>query len=156
MHPSCPFVVKDLNRDGHLDIIFGRAHAYGLYWWEQQAPKPDGTTVWKQHVIDESWSQAHVLALADFDGDKEEDLIAGKCIWAHNGGDPGAADPPGIYYYTWNPATAGFTRHVISAPGEGIALGRQFSVTDLNSDGRLDLVAPSKLGLWVFFSEGDK
>jgi hypothetical protein len=42
MHPSCPFVVKDLNRDGRLDIIFGRGHAYGLYWREQTPPAADG------------------------------------------------------------------------------------------------------------------
>ena len=99
-------MVKDLNKDGRLDIIFGRGHDVGLYWWEQQAPQADGTTVWKKHVIDESWSQAHALALADLDGDGEEELIAGKCIWAHNGGDPGAAEPPGIYYYAWNKASA--------------------------------------------------
>jgi hypothetical protein len=154
MHPSCPFVAKDLNRDGRLDIIFGRAHDFGLYWWEQLVPEPDGTTVWKQHLIDDSWSQAHALVLADLDGDGQEELIAGKCIWAHNGGDPGAGDPPAVYYYKWNQSTTGFSRHVIAAPGEGIALGRQFVVTDLNADGRLDLVAPSKLGLWVFFNEG--
>jgi hypothetical protein len=155
-HPSCPFVVKDLNKDGRLDIIFGRGHDVGLYWWEQQAPKPDGTTVWKQHVIDESWTQAHAIALADLDGDGQEELIAGKCIWAHNGDDPGAADPPAIYYYTWNGSTSKFTRHTIAAPGENIALGRQFSVVDLNGDGRLDLTAPSKLGLWVFINQGYK
>jgi hypothetical protein len=33
-------------------------------------------------------------------------------------------------------------------------LGRQYSVVDLNGNGRLDLVAPSELGLWVFFNEG--
>ena len=156
MHPSCPFVVKDLNGDGRLDIIFGRGHNYGLYWWEQLAPKSDGTTVWKQHVIDESWSQAHCLALADLDGDKEEELIAGKCIWAHDGGDPGAAEPPAVYYYTWNRATLKFTRHTIAAPGEGIALGRQFSVTDLNRDGRPDVLAPSKHSFWVLFNQGYK
>jgi hypothetical protein len=155
-HPSCPFVVKDLNKDGRLDIIFGRGHDVGLYWWEQQAPKADGVTVWKQHVIDESWTQAHAISLADLDGDGQEELIAGKCIWAHNGGDPGAADPPAIYYYTWDRSTAKFTRHTIAAPGEGIALGRQYSVVDLNGDGRLDLTAPSKLGLWVFFNQGYK
>jgi FG-GAP-like repeat/FG-GAP repeat len=155
-HPSCPFVVKDLNSDGRLDIIFGRGHDVGLYWWEQQAPKADGTTVWKQHVIDESWTQAHAISLADLDGDGQEELIAGKCIWAHDGGDPGAADPPAIYYYSWNRSAAKFTRHAIAAPGEGIALGRQYSVVDLNGDGRLDLTAPSKLGLWVFFNLGYK
>jgi len=154
--PSCPFVVRDLNKDGRVDIIFGRAHDVGLYWWEQQAPKPDGTTVWKQHVIDESWTQAHAISMADLDGDGQEELIAGKCIWAHNGGDPGVGDPPAIYYYSWNGTTSKFTRHTIAAKGEGIALGRQYSVVDLNGDGRLDLTAPSRLGLWVFFNQGYK
>jgi FG-GAP-like repeat len=153
-HPSCPFVVKDLNGDGRLDIIFGRGHDVGLYWWEQQTPRADGTTVWKPHVIDESWSQAHVLALADLDGDGVEELVAGKCIWAHEGGDPGAADPPAVYYYRWNRSALRFTRHTIAAPGENIALGRQFAVTDLNGDGRLDVTAPSELGLWVFLNQG--
>ena len=153
-HPSCPFVVKDLNGDGRLDIIFGRGHDYGVYWWEQQAPKADGTTVWKQHVIDESWSQAHVLALADLDGDGQDELVAGKCIWAHEGDDPGAAEPPAVYYYAWDGALSSFTRHTIAAPGENVALGRQFSIVDLDRDGRLDVVAPSELGLWVFFNRG--
>ena len=153
-HTSCPFVVKDLTGDGRLDIIFGRGHAYGLYWWEQLEPKADGTTQWKHHVIDELWSQAHCLGLADIDGDGEEDLIAGKCIWAHNGGDPGVADPPVVYYYTWDRGTRKFTRYTIADETEHIALGRQFAVEDLNGDGRLDLVAPSKTGLWVLINEG--
>jgi hypothetical protein len=153
-HPSCPFVVKDLNGDGRLDIVFGRGHDFGLYWWEQQAPKPDGTTAWAQHVIDESWSQAHALALADLDGDGTEELVAGKCIWAHEGGDPGALDPPAVYYYAWDRAAVRFMRHTIAAPGEGTALGRQFSVVDLDGDGRRDLVAPSELGLFVFLNQG--
>jgi hypothetical protein len=153
-HPSCPFVVKDLNKDGRLDIIFGRGHNVGLYWWEQEAPKADGTTVWKKHVIDESWSQAHALRLADLDGDGEEELIAGKCTWAHNGGDPGAGEPPAIYYYGWDRKAGAFTRHTIADKGENIALGRQYEVVDLNGDGRLDLTAPSKLGLWILLNQG--
>ncbi len=153
-HPSCPFVVADLNRDGRLDIIFGRGHDVGLYWWEQQAPAGDGTTQWKKHVIDDSWTQAHALMLADLDADGEPELIAGKCIWAHEGGDPGAGDPPAIYYYKWDRARSAFTRHTMAAPGEQIALGRQYSVADLNKDGRPDLVAPSELGLWIFLNQG--
>jgi hypothetical protein len=67
----------------------------------------------------------------------------------------GAADPPAIYYYSWDRSTAKFTRHMIAAVGEGIALGRQYSGVDLNADGRLDLTAPSKQG-WVFFNQGYK
>jgi hypothetical protein len=155
-HPSCPFVVKDLTGDGRLDIIFGRGHNVGLYWLEQMPPAPDGTTVWTKHVIDESWSQAHALALADIDGDGEDELIAGKCVWAHNGGDPGALEPLVIYYYKWDRARAVFTRHTIAAKGDNIGLGRQYSVVDLNGDGRLDLTVPSKQGLWVFFNQGLK
>jgi len=156
MHPSCPFAVKDLNGDGRLDIVFGRGHNVGLYWWEQLAPKEDGTTQWKQHVIDDTWSQAHCLAWADLDADGVEDLVTGKCIWAHDGGDPGAGDPPAVYYYTWDRAKLAFTRHTIAAPGEGIALNRQIAIVDMNQDGRPDLVAPSKQGLWVLFNEGFK
>jgi hypothetical protein len=153
-HPSCPFVVRDLNGDGRLDIIFGRGHDYGLFWWEQSAPSADGTTTWKKHTIDESWSQAHCLAMADLDGDGQDELIAGKCVWAHNTGDPGVNEPPAVYYYSWDKASSKFTRHTIAAEGEGISLGRQFVVTDLNGDGRPDIVAPSKLGLWLLTNEG--
>ena len=126
----------------------------GLYWWEQQAPAGR-----RHHRLEET-RHRRVLdpgprpALADLDGDGEEELVAGKCIWAHNGGDPGAADPPAIYYYKWDQAAAKFTRHTIAAAGENIALGRQYNVVDLNGDGRLDLTAPSKLGLWVLFNQG--
>jgi hypothetical protein len=68
--------------------------------------------------------------------------------------DPGAADPPAVYYYTWDRAALKFTRHTIAAEGEGIALGRQYSVTDLNRDGRPDLLAPSKHSFWVLFNQG--
>jgi hypothetical protein len=52
--------------------------------------------------------------------------------------------------------TSTFIRHTIAAPGEGIALGRQYNVVDLNGDGWLDLTASSQLGLWVFINEGYK
>ena len=107
-------------------------------------------------MIDESWSQAHALALADIDGGGDDEFVAGKCIWAHEGGDPGASDPPVIYYYKWSRTSSRFARHTIAGPDEQIALGRQFSVVDLNGDARRDLIAPSELGLWVFFNQGPR
>ena len=153
-HPSCPFLVRDLDGDGRLDIIFGRGHDRGLYWWQQQAPAADGTTQWKKHTIDESWTQAHALRWGDIDGDGDQEMVAGKCIWAHNGGDPGAAEPVAIYYYKWDKKALKFTRYTIADKGENIALGRQYDVVDLNKDGKLDLTAPSKQGLWVLINKG--
>ena len=80
--------------------------------------------------------------------------MAGKCIWAHEGGDPGAAEPPAVYYYAWDRSALAFTRHTIAAPGEGVALGRQFAAADLDADGRLDIVAPSELGLVLLLNQG--
>ena len=153
-HPSCPFIVKDINGDGRLDIFFGRGHDYGVYWWEQGPPKPDGTTTWTKHVIDETWSQGHVAALADLDGDGEDEFITGKCVYAHNGRDPGAEEPTVLYYYKWNKATSKFVRHTIAGPGEGVGLGRQIAFADLNKDGKVDIVAPGRTGLWVLMNEG--
>jgi hypothetical protein len=152
---SAPFIVADVNRDGRNDLIWGRGHDYGLYWWEQGPPKPDGTTTWKEHVIDKSWSQAHSLAWADLDGDGTAELIAGKRVRGHSGKDPGVWDPICLYYYKWD-GKSEFIRHPISQPGDGIGTGMQICVADLNQDGRPDIAVAGKSGTWLLFNEGKK
>ena len=153
-HPSCPFIVVDLNRDGRNDIIWGKAHDFGLYWWEQGKPKDDGTTTWTEHLIDDSWSQPHCLTWADLDGDGQSDLITGKRVRAHNGSDPGGLDPECLYYYTWNEDASKFTRHEISEPGRGVGGGMQICVADLNNDQRPDVAVAGKTGTWVLMNQG--
>jgi hypothetical protein len=153
-HPSCPFLVVDLNGDGRNDLIWGRAHDFGLYWWEQGKPGPDGTTTWTEHLIDDSWSQAHCLVWTDLDGDGREDLITGKRVRGHGGNDPGGREPACLYYYTWDAAAGKFHRHTIGAPGEGIGTGMQIAVGDLNGDGRPDIAVAGKTGTWLLFNEG--
>ncbi len=153
-HPSCPCLIVDLTGDGRSDIIWGRAHDFGLYWWEQREPKPDRTTTWTEHLIDKSWSQAHSLVWADLDGDGRKELITGKRVRAHNGNDPGGKEPECMYYYTWNRAAGKFTRHTISPPGGGVGIGMQIRVADLSGDGRPDIAVAGKTGTWVLFNEG--
>jgi hypothetical protein len=155
-HPSCPFLVVDLNGDGRNDLIWGRAHDFGLSWWEQGPPKPDGSTTWSEHLIDKSWSQAHCLAWADLDGDGECELITGKRVRAHGDGDPGARDPECLFYYTLDKKTLRFTRRVISDFGGGVGTGMQICVADMNGDGRPDVVVAGKTGTWLLVNEGLK
>ena len=142
-------LVFDVNGDGLNDLITSDAHGYGIFWYEQVRA---GTEIsFKQHLIDDSWSQPHSLALADLDGDGVPELITGKRFMAHNGSDPDESGPLGVYYYklergpepTW-------TKHVISY-GEGIGSGMHVCVADINGDGKPDVVVTGKWGGPVWF-----
>jgi hypothetical protein len=152
-HPSCPCVITDLNRDGRNDIIWGKSHDYGLFWWEQGQPQPDGTTTWTEHLIDDSWSQVHCIVWEDIDGDGRKDLITGKRVRGHAGRDPGGKEPACLFCYTWDASAACFTRHAIGDFGEGIGTGMQIRVADLDGDGRLDIAVAGKTGTWVLVNE---
>lgn len=155
-HPACPFVVARLTDSGRNDLIWAKGHDFGIYWWEQGQPKPDGTTTWTEHLIDKSWSQAHCLTWADIDGDGQPELITGKRARAHGDGDPGGKEPACLYYYKWDKPAREFTRYTIGAPGENIGGGLQIRVADLNGDQRPDIVVAGKTGTWLLLNQGIK
>jgi hypothetical protein len=145
---SIPVAVCDFNGDGLADIFYGMGHNYGVYWLEQ-GKDADGKRTWTTHEIDKSWSQAHAIILADLDGDGKPEAVTGKRYYAHNGHDPGANDPRIVCYYMWSPEKKGFKKHVIDE-GTTAAFGLYQTVTDMDGDGDLDIVAPGKSGLYVF------
>jgi len=149
---SVPILVADVNRDGLNDLIVGQAHPYGLDWWEQRLDA--GKRRWVRHPIDPFNSQYHDLWWVDIDGDGERELVTGKRYRAHCGRDPGAYDPVGIYYFKWT--GEGFVKQVIDfgPPREGTGCGIFFQVVDIDGDGRLDIVAPGKDGLYLFRNLG--
>jgi hypothetical protein len=157
---SLPALVLDVNADGRNDMLWGNGHNYGLYWEEQLEPAADGTLRWRQHVIDDTWSQAHVLVWHDLDGDGRSELITGKRYYGHGGRDPGANDGLVLYAYKWLPEKQGFERHpvIVGEPGnkQGPGVGLQLRVADLNGDGRPDLAATGKSGTYVIWNEGTK
>lgn len=142
-----PIIGYDVNNDGKMDLIYGRGHSYGLYWLEQQGKGQDRH--WTKHTLDESFSQIHVLKLADLDGDGSPELLAGKRYRGHNGKDPGSYDPLVVYYYKIDRRTGAFTRYAISVNGTA-AGGTQFVVKDLDGDGDLDIATAGKTGVHFF------
>lgn len=152
IHASIPILVADMNRDGRNDILIGLGHDYGLWWWEQLSPAADGKLQWKQHVIDNSFSQPHCLHLADLDGDGADELITGKRFYAHNGNDPGGREPVCLYYYKWDAERETFDRFTIDRGAAGTGL--QIRTADLNADNRLDIVVAGKSGTYAIFNLG--
>lgn len=147
-------LVLDVNGDGQPDVITSSAHKHGIFWYEQR--REGGQVSWRQHVIDETWSQAHSLALADINGDGTPDLVTGKRFMAHNGSDPDEFGKLGVYWYelrrgpqpTW-------LKHVISYD-QGIGSGVNLCAVDLDRDGDVDVVVTGKWGGPVWFENRRK
>lgn len=142
-------LVYDVNGDGRADVITSSAHNHGIFWYEQT--QTAAGTAWKQHLIDDTWSQAHSLALADINGDGTPDLITGKRFMAHNGSDPDEYGKLGVYWYELrrgpNPK---WTKHAISYD-QGIGSGVNLCAVDLDRDGDIDVVVTGKWGGPVWF-----
>lgn len=155
-HASCPVLVVDLNKDGRNDIVWADGHSYGLYWHEQLEPQSDGTTTWRQHLIDKKFSQGHALAWDDVDNDGQPELITGKRYYAHSGRDAGAEDDVTVQFYDWNVDTGTWAKHLIStAPaGEGPGIGLQIRVHDLDDNGWKDIIVPGKSGTHIIWNDG--
>ena len=142
--------VMDVNGDGRMDLVTSLAHNYGIFWMEHTA---DGK--WVKRLIDDSWSQAHCVVVADLNKDGRPDLLTGKRYMAHNGKDPGEREPLGVYWYENAKDDKGapmFVRHVIDY-GTRSGGGMQISVADINNDGRPDFVAGGKAGLFLYRSQ---
>jgi hypothetical protein len=140
----------DINGDGRKDLLTGMAHDYGIAWYEQTADDQ-----WVQHVIDNTWSQAHASALVDINGDGRLDFVTGKRYFAHNGSDPGEREPIGLYWYEYRKTTptsanggVEWIRHIIDYDGR-MGGGMQIVVTDIDGDGDLDIVSGGKAGLFL-------
>lgn len=147
-----PILGYDVNADGKMDLIYGHGHSFGLYWMEQKVS--GGGRTWVRHVIDDSFSEAHALKLADIDGDGEPELITGKRY--RGDPDPGLYDPLCIFYYKLDRRTATFTRFPVSYNGTA-EIGTQVIVTDIDGDGDQDIVVGGKTGVhWLESLRVDK
>ncbi len=152
----------DVNGDGLNDILTAmNAHGWGLAWFEQRREgnqvrfvqhsiMGDRTEIEKYGV---AFTQPHALDLADIDGDGLQDLIVGKRRWAH--GPKGDIEPeaePVLYWFQLqrHGTDAKFVPHLIDNTS---GVGVQVVATDINRDGRTDILTASKLGAFVFLQK---
>jgi hypothetical protein len=156
----------DVDGDGDQDVITALdSHGYGVAWYE------NNNGAWIQHVIVGGvgsmatnagmiapFSQPHALVVADVDGDGVKDIVTGKSFYAHppGQGDPDADGTPVFYVFKLVRGAGGgaaavkYEPHLVDSV-EG--LGRQFTVGDLNNDGKVDIAVASKHGVFLFFQQ---
>jgi dienelactone hydrolase len=149
LHRDCsiPIEVRDVDNDGDADVIWARGHKTGLYWLEQV--KRDGKRSWTMHAIDTSIAQAHALLVGDLDGDGRPELIAGKRYLGHDGKDLGEWDPMFVAAYFFDSKLRTWHKSVLSTGGvAGFDLDPK--IVDLDGDGDLDVLCPTRHGLsWL-------
>ena len=149
---SVPILVDDFNKCGLPELIVGQAHGYGLDYYTQKLD--GGRRIWTKHPIDPYFSQYHELVYIDLDGDGEKEIVTGNRFRAHCGAEPGETDIVGLYYFKWNGES--WTKCVIDHGklGDHSGTGIFMQVVDIDGDGRLDIVAPGKEGLFLFRNLG--
>jgi hypothetical protein len=150
--PASNIHVIDLDLDGDNDLILSSAHAFGIWWFENPGK---ATEAFKYHLIDESFSQTHALALVDLLGNGSPALVTGKRYFAHMGSDPGEFDPVVMNWFEiqiQRGQPPKFVKHEIEA-GKETGIGTQFQMIDFNKDGTLDVVLSNKKGVNVLLQK---
>lgn len=138
----------DVNGDGVPDLVTTLGHGYGIFWVEQKKDA-GGNRTWVKHMIDDGWSQAHAMTLADLNGDGRSELVTGKRYYAHEH-DPGANEPLGVYWYeALNREGTNWRRHILDYATRTGA-GLQIPVVDIDGDSDLDILVAGKSGLYLF------
>jgi len=160
-------VVYDVNADGLNDVVAGvNAHGFGLAWFQQKRDAAGTITFDRRMIIDDystvnaggvTISEMHGATMADVDRDGVPDFITGKRLFSHQESwvDP---DPHGDAVLYWfrtvrNPKRPGGAEFVPELIHNKSGVGSHVLATDLNKDGRVDIVTSTNRGTFIFWGQ---
>jgi hypothetical protein len=161
--------VYDVNGDKLNDVVTSlSAHGWGLAWYEQKKDANNNISFVQHMIMDDfstekenaggvTFSQPHGSAYADVDGDGITDFIVGKRYWSHQDTqiDPYPYGDPVLYVYRTvrDKNAPGGAKFVPELVHNRSGVGSHLWAGDLNKDGKVDLVTPTKFGTFIFWGQ---
>lgn len=161
--------VYDVNGDGLNDVVTAlSAHGWGLAWFEQKRDGEGKISFVQHHIMGRpgednaggvTFSELHATNFADIDGDGVPDLIVGKRHFSHleSYWDPDPYGPAVLYVYRTvrNPNAPGGAEFVPELIHNRSGVGSHFITTDVDGDGKLDIVTSTNRGTFIFWGKSE-
>ena len=142
----------DLDGDGRAGVVSSSAHKFGIWSYHPRGPK-DNPEFLKVDLFPKLVSETHAMVCVDLDGDGLKDLVTGKRYWSHGYSEPGSRGPATVYWLKAKKAgdgTISFTPYEIDNDS---GIGTQFTVADINGDGKLDIITSNKKGTYIHLQQ---
>ncbi len=143
--------IFDIDQDGDNDFFGSSAHRYGLWWFEQT--RKNDKIEFVKHNLPIKMSQVHAVAMADINENGIPDLVTGKRWLAHNGNDPGWDETVKLLWLKPQIDQLGKIDFNYYEIDKNSGVGTQIEITDINGDGKEDILTSSKKGTFLFLQE---